>query len=96
MLLSQTILLVPTYEYLVAVPRYHAHALSFKRPAMLRRGGCLRLDDLADKGEDHAYDALGLERGAEFKEVRKRYKELAREWHPDHHQGDEMKLKAQE
>ena len=53
--------------------------------------------DLADiEGEDHAYDVLGLERGAEFKEVRKRYKELAREWHPDHHQGEEMKLVAQE
>ncbi|CAI8002646.1 DnaJ homolog subfamily C member 22 [Geodia barretti] len=39
--------------------------------------------DLADiEGEDHAYDVLELERGAEFKEVRKRYKELAREWHP--------------
>ena len=36
-LLSQTILLVPTYKNLVPVPRYHAHALSFKRPAMLRR-----------------------------------------------------------
>jgi hypothetical protein len=48
------------------------------------------------KGEDHAYDVLGLERGAEFKEVRRRYKELAKEWHPDHHQGDEMKQKAQE
>ena len=53
--------------------------------------------DLADiEGEDHAYDVLGLERGTEFKEVRKRYKELAKEWHPDHHQGEEMKNKAQE
>ena len=53
--------------------------------------------DLADiEGEDHAYDVLGLERGTEFKEVRKRYKELAKEWHPDHHQGEEEKLEAQE
>lgn len=56
-----------------------------------------KFKNLADiEGEDHAYDVLGLERGAPFKDVRKRYKELAREWHPDHHKGEEEKLKAQE
>ena len=51
---------------------------------------------LADiEGEDHAYVELGLEPGTPFKDVRKRYKELAKEWHPDHHHGEE-KLKAQE
>ena len=51
---------------------------------------------LADiEGEDHAYVELGLEPGTPFKDVRKRYKELAKKWHPDHHHGEE-KLKAQE
>ena len=54
--------------------------------------------DLADiEGEDHAYAELGLDPGTPFKEVRKRYKELAREWHPDHHmhEGEEIKTEAQ-
>ena len=56
-----------------------------------------KFKDLADiEGEDHAYAKLGLEPGTPFKDVRKRYKELAREWHPDHHQGEDMKHKAQE
>lgn len=56
-----------------------------------------KFKNLADiEGEDHAYAELGLEPETPFKEVRKRYKELAREWHPDHHQGEEMKLEAQE
>ena len=56
-----------------------------------------RFKYLADiEGEDHAYVELGLEPGTPFKDVRKRYKELAREWHPDHHHGEEEKLKAQE
>ena len=53
--------------------------------------------DLADvEGEDRAYVVLGLEKGTPFQEVRARYKELAREWHPDRHQGEEQKLEAQE
>ena len=56
-----------------------------------------KFKNLADiEGEDHAYSELGLEPGTPFKDVRKRYKELAREWHPDHHQGEEKKLEAQE
>ena len=46
--------------------------------------------------EYHAYNILGLEPGAEFEEVRKMYKELAEKWHPDHHHGEKMKLKATE
>ena len=56
-----------------------------------------KFKNLADiEGEDHAYTELDLEPGTPFKEVRKRYKELARKWHPDHHHGEEEKLKAQE
>ena len=56
-----------------------------------------RFKNMADiEGEDHAYAELGLEPGAPFKDVRKRYKELAKEWHPDHHQGEEKKREAQE
>ena len=56
-----------------------------------------KFKNMADiEGEDHAYIELGLEPGAPFKDVRKRYKELAREWHPDHHQGEEKKREAQE
>ena len=55
------------------------------------------LVNMADiQGEDHAYDVLGVERGAEWSKVRQRYKQLAKEWHPDHHQGEDMKQKAQE
>ena len=55
-----------------------------------------RFKSLADiEGEDHAYDELGLDPGTPFKEVRTRYKDLAKEWHPDHHQG-EAKERAQE
>jgi DnaJ family protein C protein 22 len=46
--------------------------------------------------EYHAYNTLGLEPGAEFEEVRKKYKELAAKWHPDLHRGEKMKLKATE
>lgn len=56
-----------------------------------------RLKNMADiEGEDYAYTELGLEPGSPFRDVRNRYKELAREWHPDHHQGEEMKQEAQE
>ena len=56
-----------------------------------------KLKDLADiDGEYYAYDILELEPGTKFEEVRKKYKELAIKWHPDHHQGKEMKMKAQE
>jgi hypothetical protein len=48
------------------------------------------------EGEYDAYDTLGVERGAAFEEVRKRYKELATKWHPDHHKGEEMKMKVQD
>ena len=56
-----------------------------------------RFKSMADiEGEEYAYTELGLEPGATFREVRKRYKDLAREWHPDLHQGEEMKQTAQE
>lgn len=56
-----------------------------------------RFKTMADiEGEESAYAELGLEPGASFIEIRKRYKELAKEWHPDLHQGEDMKLKAQE
>ena len=54
---------------------------------------------LADvEGEESAYEVLGLEKGASFKEVKSRYRKFAQEWHPDHHQGkgEQEKLKAQE
>ena len=47
------------------------------------------------KNSYHAYDVLGLEQGTTFEEVRKRYKELAWNWHPDCHRGEQMKIKAQ-
>ncbi|CAI8011233.1 DnaJ homolog subfamily C member 22 [Geodia barretti] len=54
------------------------------------------VDVISTDEEYHAYDVLGLEQGTEFEEVRKRYKELAGKWHPDHHLGEQMKKKAQE
>ena len=53
---------------------------------------------LADiDGEDHAYSVLGLEPGTKFIDVRKRYMDLAKEWHPDHHHGNsDSKQAAQE
>ncbi len=52
---------------------------------------------LADvEGEENSLRVLGLERGAGVTQIRERYKELAMEWHPDHHQGDEDKAYAQE
>ena len=44
---------------------------------------------LADvEGEDRALTVLGLERGVSMKEIKERHWELAKEWHPDHHQGE--------
>ena len=55
-----------------------------------------RLVILADvEGEERALSVLGLEKGVGGKEVKERYHELAKEWHPDHHQG-ETKVYAQE
>ena len=51
-------------------------------------GARRRVIILADvEGEDHALLVLGLERGASIKQIKERYRELAKEWHPDHHQG---------
>ena len=52
---------------------------------------------LADvEGEERAFKILGLEEGASLKQIKERYRSLAKEWHPDHHQGEEAKLYAQE
>jgi len=53
--------------------------------------------ELADvEGEDHALMVLGLEKGATLKQIKEQYRSLAKEWHPDHHQGEEAKVYAQE
>lgn len=51
---------------------------------------------LADvEGEEHALIVLGLKKGATLKEIKERYRQLAKQWHPDHHQGEENKAHAQ-
>lgn len=39
---------------------------------------------------------LGLQESATEEEIRKRYKKLAKEWHPDKQRDPERKAKAQE
>ena len=55
--------------------------------------------DLADvTGEDSALETLKLKKGVGMSEVKEQYKRLAKEWHPDHHQGasEETKLYVKE
>jgi DnaJ homolog subfamily C member 3 len=42
------------------------------------------------------YKILGIKRNAKVKEIKKAYREKALEWHPDKHQGEEEKAKAEE
>ena len=52
---------------------------------------------LADvEGEEHALMVLGLKKGATLKEIKERYRQLAKQWHPDHHQGEKEKAHAQQ
>merc|ERR1712150_63785 len=47
------------------------------------------VDALDVDGEARAYEVLGLESGASEKEIRSKYKQLARKWHPDKNKGNE-------
>lgn len=57
----------------------------------------LRKAEAAQKqaGKKDYYKILGVERRATTKQIKKAYRELALEWHPDKHQGDEAKDKAE-
>lgn len=47
-------------------------------------GASRRIVLLADvEGEEHSLQVLGLEKGVDFKQVKERHRELAKEWHPD-------------
>ena len=62
-------------------------------------GAKRRMVILADvEGEERSQTVLGVERNATLKEIKEKYRVLAKEWHPDHHQNDseEGKLHAQE
>lgn len=55
-----------------------------------------RMIILADvEGESRARLVLDVQNNSTFREVKERYRELAKQWHPDHHQGEE-KITAQE
>ncbi|CAH1790331.1 unnamed protein product [Owenia fusiformis] len=54
------------------------------------------VEQLDPLGEENAYKVLGLERGADQKEIRRRYKDLARELHPDKVKDPKEKEAAQE
>lgn len=60
-------------------------------------GARRRMVILADvEGEERSQTILGVERNATMKEIKERYRYLAKEWHPDHHQGEEEKIHAKE
>ncbi|XP_014664214.1 PREDICTED: dnaJ homolog subfamily C member 22-like [Priapulus caudatus] len=54
-----------------------------------------RFTDMLDPlGEIHAYEVLGLERGASEMDVTSSYRKLAKQWHPDRHKEPEAKQAA--
>ena len=46
-------------------------------------------------GVDGALNTLGLNEESTFDEIKAKYRELSKKWHPDKFQNDEEKLKAQ-
>lgn len=59
-------------------------------------GARRRVIILADvEGEEHSLTVLGLERGVSMKEIKERHREMAKEWHPDHHQGEDKTQAAE-
>ena len=47
------------------------------------------------EGEDHALEVMGLEEDCTTSEIRKRFRELSKEWHPDKHHGQD-RVEAQD
>ena len=50
----------------------------------------------SDRREESLYDVLGVSKNAEAKEIRKAYKRLAREWHPDKNKSPRAQEKIME
>ena len=52
------------------------------------------LSSLDPLGEKHALKTLELERGVTQDEIRAKYRELSKKWHPDRFTGEQEKIEA--
>ena len=72
-----------------AMPRHGltASRLATIPPALRPCSAVHHLSTKAAASESTAYDVLGVQRGVDDETLKGVYKDLAREWHPDRHQG---------
>ena len=54
------------------------------------------IESLDPLGEKHALKVLGLKRGVGQDEIRAKYRELSKTWHPDRYTNEEEKIEAHE
>ena len=54
------------------------------------------IESLDPLGEKHALKVLGLERGVGQDEIRAKYRELSKTWHPDRFKDEQEKNEANE
>jgi DnaJ homolog subfamily C member 3 len=87
----------------MAAEEYEEAGQKFRKAHELSGGGDrgieedIRKADAAvkqSKQKDY-YKILDIPRNAKLKQIKKAYREMALQWHPDKHQGEELKEKAE-